>query len=317
MKPGSLACFVLFLASHFGYGWGNEGHQAIGITAAGMLSAETKAHVATILGNDDLGYASTWLDDARNAKKHHSGPLAKDAEAKAFNSKFPKSDEWHYVNLPVGSSLLYSESSPFASANDVVHAIKRAVDVLEGNSVEFTPSQALRIIIHLVGDVHQPLHTIAGYYDVSDTAHPKLITDPKAALGKPQDRGGNQLFYTKTQELHALWDTKIVAKIAGDSWTLAEELKHDVSISKWKTTGDYHTWPGSWIGDTALEAGKAYQGIQFGAATVNASGGIERIDITLPGGTAKYKTVQEIRAKTQLVKASVHLAQLLNSIRYK
>lgn len=44
--------------------------------------------------------------------------------------------------------------------------------------------------------------------------HPQLISDPNVALGKPQDRGGNQLFYTKSLELYALWDAKLVEKVA-------------------------------------------------------------------------------------------------------
>ena len=55
----------------------------------------------------------------------------------------------------------------------------------------------MRVLVHMVGDVHQPLHVAYGYYDVTDLVHPKLITNPALAVGKPNDRGGNPLFTPK------------------------------------------------------------------------------------------------------------------------
>jgi S1/P1 Nuclease len=206
---------VWFVALFFptpAYPWGAEGHQAIGEAARTMLTPETRAEIQKLLGDDDLAAIAVWLDDVRNLAHHHTGPLKNDPEAIAFNAKFPQNDSWHFVDLPVGFTR-YSLSGPFSSPNDIVHAIRRAIDVLEDKSSEFTKVQALRIIVHLVGDIHQPLHTVSGYYNLTDPEHPQLISDSTVALGKPQDRGGNQLFYTKSQELPALWDTKLVVKV--------------------------------------------------------------------------------------------------------
>jgi hypothetical protein len=115
-----------------------------------------------------------------------------------------------------------------------------AIDVLEGKSSEFTKVQALRIIVHLVGDIHQPLHTVSGYYNLTNPEEPKLISDPTDAFGKPQDRGGNQLFYTESQELHALWDTKLVVKVAtSTSFQQLAEILREAPLSP-QTPGDYH-----------------------------------------------------------------------------
>ena len=69
-----------------------------------MLTPQAKAGVEKILGNDDLASISTWLDDVRNAKRHHVGPLKSNAEAAAFSAKFPTNELWHYVDLPVGAT---------------------------------------------------------------------------------------------------------------------------------------------------------------------------------------------------------------------
>lgn len=66
-------------------------------------------------------------------------------------------------NFPVGSKK-YTATSPFTYPHDVVHLINGCVTVLEGGEFEgLIQKDALRLLIHFVGDVHQPLHTVAGY----------------------------------------------------------------------------------------------------------------------------------------------------------
>lgn len=201
-------CLLLLISKAFP--WGAQGHQAVGEVARQLLTPAAKAAIEKILGNDDLGSCGTWLDEVRAVARNHTNHLTADekTEARAFNKAQPKNAEWHYVNLPVGYTI-YAPDGAFSSPDDVVHAIGTAVDVLEGKSNRYTKIQALRVLVHLVGDVHQPLHTISGYFDCKDPTQPKLISNPALALNFPHDRGGNQLFYTKTLELHALWDTKL------------------------------------------------------------------------------------------------------------
>jgi len=308
-----LLCFFALIQPAFP--WGAQGHQAVGEVAKTLLTPKTRAKIIEILDNDDLASVSTWLDDVRNLSKHHTGPLKYDEEAKAFNKQHPTNERWHYVNLPVGYTI-YAPDSPFSSPDDVVHAIQNTVSVLEGESKQFTKIQALRILVHLVADVHQPLHTVAGYFDCTDTTQPKLINNPLLALKYPSDRGGNQLFYTKTLELHALWDVKLVIKLAHskEPGSLAAILTKDCTVEMFKTPGDYHTWPAKWVSDSAKEAIAAYNGLIFGPVSLKAGGMIERME-TLP--PKDYDEQQIPRVKTQLEKSAVHLAQLLNSVRFK
>src|SRR5205823_6198774 len=82
----------------------------------------------------------------------------------------------------------------------------------------FSRVEALRMLVHLVGDIHQPLRVATGYYNL-DGGQPSLITDPPQALHKPDDRGGNQLCYHPAAhsnrcqgEFHAFWDVTLVLK---------------------------------------------------------------------------------------------------------
>jgi hypothetical protein len=307
--------FAFFLPCRSLPAWGPLGHCAIAAIAEKHLSAAAQSQVAAILaqGHDsDLPSIANWADEVRAAASGR-GPLTNDAEARAFNAKFPTNALWHFVDLPLGAED-YRQVVAFTSVNDVVHAIKRCVAVLEkagSQADDFTKPQALRLLVHFVGDIHQPLHCGTGFYDLSDLSHPVLITDPKECSGKPNDRGGNDLFFgtDPTQELHALWDDSLVFAIrnSADYRSLAEWLESVQSVGS--TTGDYHLWPEQWVIDSVRQAQNAYRNIEFGAASVD--GQRLRISVQLPNS---YLIENRSAAAAQLLKAGWHLAQLLDSI---
>ena len=307
--------FLLLILAQPLHAWGPLGHSAIAAIAEKHLSPTAQSHVAALLahGHDtDLPSIANWADEVRAAASGR-GPLSDDAEARAFNAKFPTNALWHFVDLPLGAED-YRKVVAFTSVNDVVHAIKRCVGVLEradNRPDDFTKSQALRLLVHFVGDIHQPLHCGTGFYDLSDLSHPVLITDPRLCVGKPNDRGGNDLFFgsDSNQELHALWDDSLVFAIRtwADYRSLADWLDSTQSASA--TMGDYHNWPEQWAIDSVQQACTAYRNIKFDAATIDSQR--LRITVQLPTG---YIDENRSLAATQLAKAGLHLAQLLNSI---
>jgi S1/P1 Nuclease len=298
--------------------WGPLGHSAIAAIAQKELTPGTQTRIATLLaqGHDaDLPSIANWADDVRAAASGY-GPLKDDAEARAFNAKFPTNALWHFVDLPLGAED-YREVIAFTSVNDIVHAIKRCVTVLEmaePRPDDFTKPQALRLLVHFVGDIHQPLHCGTGFYDLADLGHPVLISDPRLCLGRPNDRGGNDLFFglDSSQELHALWDSALVFAIpsSADYRSLADFLESMQSVGS--TTGDYHTWPEQWAIDSVQQARKAYRNIKFAAATTDG----QRLRITIELPTA-YVDENRSLAASQLAKAGMHLAQLLNSLAWR
>src|SRR5205085_561652 len=116
----------------------------------------------------------------------------------------------------------------------------------------------------LVGDCHQPLHTVSGYHDIHDPAHPQLLPPGRMPAGALRDAGGNDLYYTKTEELHALWDDDLVAAISGkkDPASLIAELKPDFAADANRTSGDYHHWPEAWVSDSMRIGPAVYAGIK-------------------------------------------------------
>jgi hypothetical protein len=312
MKTSLPIVLIALLTATTAYPWGAQGHAAVGFVAEQRLTPSARRHVEQILGNSDLASIASWMDQLRGVDKGF-GPLAGSAEAHEFVKQFPHSFEWHYVDLPLGESQ-YSDNDPFSRPNDVVHQINLAVQVLEGRSTAMAPKYAIYVIVHLVGDLHQPLHVACGYYDLSDPGHPVLVTDPKAAEGKEDDKGANDLILGagRWDELHAYWDDVLPGKVAGskDIHALAEKMTGIVSPEQWATPGDYHNWAEQWATESIVAARKVYAGIKFGSAEME-DGKLRRINTTLP---VDYDATAVPLALERLAKAGFHLAELLNKI---
>lgn len=257
-----------------------------------------------------------WPDELKQAKKKKV-PLKNDPEAKKFNIDFPKNGGWHFVNFPLGSAS-YQLNGPFSRQDDIVHIIEECVKVLEGNSTRFTKRQALRFLVHLVGDIHQPLHVGCGYFQFDDENNALLVTDPAAASGLTHDTGGNVLFFDRSKQLHSFWDSTLVERVAGNKSvnTLADLLggKVDNPAPAWKTLGNYHLWARLWATDSVVQSREAYRGLSFRQALFEDEDRLLEIETTLP---SNYGDKNEGRATEQLAKAGFHLKELLNNIKWK
>ena len=157
--------------------------------------------------------------------------------------------------------------------------IHRCIEILESetDTPEFTKLQALRWLLHLVEDLHQPLHVVSGYYRTADDSlsRPEIITDPATALRTHarNDRGGNLLLFKDEAEcptkptrenLHAIWDDCLVDLLTGAERCvthttgrqvdrLAMRLIHQMERQEshaYRSTGDYHQWPEEWATDS-------------------------------------------------------------------
>lgn len=300
------------------YPWGKEGHAAVAAAAAQGLTPEARSHVVKILGSDDLASIASWMDDLRTAY-FHTGPLASDPDALRMNSLFPNNGQWHYVDLPLGSAG-YDPASAFANPHDVVHMAEEAVAVLEGGGDTRIPKKvALCMLVHFVGDMHQPLHVGNGFFSVGADGVATLVTDPAATKGAENDKGGNALFFGpgRFDELHAYWDTELPAKAAHspEASVLTALLEKRIAAdgASWKSAGDYHHWPEQWATESLAAARTAYAGLAFGAVTPDPKGGFRKIQITLPAG---YDATCIPVAEERLAKAGYHLAEIMNAIRW-
>lgn len=179
--------------------WGTQGHQVIASLADRQLTPAARKEINRLLAlepSQTLASISTWADEHRN----------------------PKSATWHYVNLPRGTCT-YDADRDCQDGKCVVEAINRQMEVLSSNAPDDVRLTALKYMVHLVGDVHQPLH--AGHKD---------------------DRGGNtyQLqAFMRGSNLHAVWDSGLIKNLDEDTETMTARLaKRPVMASAaWSASG--------------------------------------------------------------------------------
>jgi S1/P1 Nuclease len=318
-----LGLALVLLWSEKGFAWARQGHEVVAMIAERRISPDTRAKVNQLLaegGDKTLVSVACWADDVVLAARGE-GPLTENAEAQAFNGRFANSKTWHFINLPLGT-MSFEEVRNFASSTDVVDAISRCIEVLESPAAppqELTKVQALRLLVHFVADLHQPLHCGTGYYSLETPGVAQLVTYPGEAFGKPNDRGGNLLFYgtDPTEQLHAFWDA-VIGEAVGkttDPQAVADFLLQDgTSKEVARTAGDYHEWAQAWAVESVHVAALAYLAIVFEKAEFDANKSFLRINIKLP---ANYLEANKQYAADRLRKAGIRLAQLLDSIKWQ
>jgi len=160
-----------------------------------------------------------------------------------------------------------------------------------------------RLVLAWEPEGHQTVVS-TGYYNVDDNGKVTLITDPAQAGGKPDDVGGNDLFYGpgRFDELHGYWDGPLVEKVNSTSsyHKLATFLSDKVDQTSSKTPGDYHQWAEAWASDSVQIAATAYSGLTFSNPVFNTHHGLRQIFIVLPNNHESDRTKC---VKQQLIKA--------------
>lgn len=331
LHPSFGRYFLLaFLVSSQALAWGPEGHQTVGAIADQLITGTHAAtQVKTILGGLSLQQASVWADCAKGvdpSRNYAYTAAGKYPECKIFEtpaleaemSDFvrrndtncnPKLGEeschkqYHYTDVAIQHDS-YQRGWVGTRDDDIVNAVAATTQVLKGNAAPAPFSlknqrEALLLLTHYVGDLHQPLHVGAIYLDKKG----KRVNPDTGTFDIQTDtRGGNKLMLTGTnQNLHAVWDAIPMSLTA--SHVNAALLKQARGIPA--TEGQVLDWPVSWAGDTLSGAQKAFTGLKF--STLQSG----HWTATLP---ANYNTKKQSLQKEELIKAGAHLAELLKAL---
>jgi hypothetical protein len=233
-------------------GFGDPGHRVVG-SIAEMHLRNTRAikEVRKILrANETLADAAVWPDTIKS-------PLYEDEDTAPFRLEHPGHEIYHYTNLPFQVDA-YAAGIPGARAADIVQISRECIRVLRGTSTLFERREAVRMLAHLVGDIHQPLHVGNAFVSADQ---PLRFVVPKGSTGWRSSLGGNTLVYGPQDRfnLHSYWDAHAVNLVMGadDVSTLAGRLFQDLPVMPgWIDQGDAETWPERWAGE-ALELAKA------------------------------------------------------------
>ena len=241
--------------------WGPKGHEIIARIAADNLTPAAHLRLSQILGGDApalMVLNSNWADEIRNDR--------------------PQTAPWHFVNIEVGSQG-YDPRRDCPKDNCVVRQIEREVGLLRDPRAPFAARQeALRFLIHFVGDLHQPLHA-------SDR----------------HDKGGNAFIVyegRKRTNLHRVWDEDLVEALGPDPMADAADI--ETHLSPDDKAHIMSGSPATWASETfQLGAKEIY-------ARLPASG-----PIRLP---RDYASRERAVVRAQLARAGLRLAMLLNAI---
>jgi hypothetical protein len=193
------------------------------------------------------------------------------------------------------------------SNHDLVAAIRAAIAVLSGKpAIPPLPiadiadkKEALFMLAHFVGDLHQPLHVGSVYLDENGG-----LVDPDAAPAidpKTETIGGNAIL-EQNANFHAEWDE--IAEDLGEAAT-AELLVAAKSVPP--SLGSVEEWPAAWASDSVLVSRVAFAGASFARAPH------DHWTVTFEDRDAYMRSKDAIQ-RQQLAKAGARLAQLLNAV---
>ena len=251
-------------------------------------------------------------------------------EEQAYAGKNPEHHNFHYADIPYQQNA-YLDASAGSAKFDVVHVISYAVAVLRGNalandSINLTQREALWVLVHVMGDIHQPLHVAALYYDKDchDVVDPNLVGAgmPDFGIGTSvsETTGGNDLMKGSTS-LHHYWDDNAVDKAMKRVGFTANAtgkfvryvVKHPPQ--NWKTTGDAETWSSKWATEIMPLGRFAYEGVRLGQAKHPDEAHPTRLKCAAAVTfEPNYETDSAKVALRQLGKAGFRLAALLTAV---
>jgi hypothetical protein len=216
----SVSCAPLF-------GWGDVGHQTIADVAEKALisSPQTMAQIKAVFGpsfrlRDIATCADRLRDFVRFGKMDAAcAPLiTKIAPPDQIKTQFPHSDKWHFVNIPVDSTKHTVADAPsFCGTNSCAAAeIIRLTKQLSPTATTSQKAEAILFLTHLVGDIHQPLHS-----------------------ADRNDAGGNSFhvtFFDSSMSLHHAWDDSVLER--GTHGALTTPLPAPGSTDPWQWAVD-------------------------------------------------------------------------------
>lgn len=170
MKRFSSFCSLFLITIVQAWAWGANGHRTVGLIAQQHLTPKARWQIMHVLECNSLAEVSTWMDDIKS------------------DTAYNHTHDWHFVTIPDGQTYEQAEKS---AKGDVIAKIEELRQALKQKDLPKEKQQEyLKFLVHLVGDLHQPLH-----------------------VGRGDDRGGNDIkvtWFGTPSNLHRVWDSDMI-----------------------------------------------------------------------------------------------------------
>lgn len=255
---GVILLIVFSFFSQQTFAWGVTGHRVVAEIAERHLSKKAKKNIKKLMGKEPLAFWANWADFIKS------------------DTSWRHASKWHYVNIPGNLSKEdFLESLSNVKVENLYSQIKALQAQLKDKNITVADKNtALRFLIHMVGDLGQPLH-----------------------VGREEDQGGNRInvsWFGTSSNLHQVWDEKLVDF---QQWSYTEyatvlNVESKNQITQWQNMPLE-----DWFYESYVVANKIYD---------NAAGNTKlRYEYN-------YFFVHDMN--TQLLKTGVRLAKMLNDI---
>ena len=239
--------------------WGQTGHRIVGEIADMYLTNKARKAIREILGDESIAISSNWPDFIKSDT--------------AFNYLSP----WHYMNVKQG--LTQSEFNDVLTRDTIADAFTKLnflIAELKNKQLPLDKKKMyLRLLIHIVGDIHQPLH-----------------------VGRAEDLGGNRvrvIWFGDSTNLHSVWDEKMIASQDLSYTEYVKAINHSTKEQR----NQWQQQPmNEWFYESYQLAGKVYSSVTQPNQRLSFRYNFDHIE-TL---------------NNQLLKGGIRLAGLLNSI---
>lgn len=180
MKRSIISFSFITLIASVCFGWGQKGHDIVAYIAEQHLTDATKDSIDNLLDGYSMVYWANWLDNASHTPEY----------------EYTKT--WHYKNIDANKTF---ENAPNIKEGNIVDALYEQISILEDSTKTREDKQlAIKMVIHFLGDIHQPLH-----------------------MGHASDKGGNWWnikFFKNGTNLHSIWDSRVLS--TAHSWSHTE-----------------------------------------------------------------------------------------------
>lgn len=250
--------FLFLLLSNLSFAnddiWSKMGHRAVGEVAEEHLTRKAKRAITKLLNGQSLAAVSNFADEIK------------------ADSTYRKFSAWHYVNFPADKKYTDVEPSKYG---DLIIGIEKCIEIVKDkNSSKEDKAFYLKMLVHLIGDLHQPMH-----------------------VGRLEDKGGNDIqvqWFNKGSNLHKVWDANMIndyemsyTELATSLPRLTEAQKKSIQLG-----GIY-----DWVEESQDIANEIYDSVEVG----------EKLFY-------RYSYVWWDTIEIQLQKGGLRLAKVLNGL---
>lgn len=229
----AILLLIAFYLPHFCFAWSQEGHRVCGEIASRHLTKKAQLSIASILGDESIAMASNWADFIK------------------ADSVYAYLSPWHYIDLP--DSLNYVSLQSFLktdTATDAYTKIKFLSAQLKNKQLaKDKKAMYLKLLIHIVEDIHQPLHTIGTeqggngikvtWFNESSNLHKVWDGDVINFQQLSYTEYANWLDHAKPQQIKT-WQQQPISQWLFDSYSIGENLVKEITQTNQKLSYLYN-----------------------------------------------------------------------------